>query len=54
MKKKYLCYVTTYYPSFEVEAESQDDAWHEALNAKWDRDNAETEITCELIPEGDE
>ena len=53
MGQKYICYVTTYYPSFEVVAESQDEAWFEALSQVWDKKNAETEITCELIPEGE-
>ena len=47
--KKYICYVTTYYPSFVVEAETEDDAWFEAQSADWNREEAETEITVEVM-----
>ena len=53
MQKKYICYVATHYPSFEIHAESEDDAWQEAATMVWDKENAETEITCEVIPEDD-
>ena len=45
---KYICYVSKYYPSFYVDAETDDDAWNEAVNTKWNDEDAEVEITVEV------